>query len=179
MSAASCGGLRARRNGARRVSISYFSTPLRRRITSQRRSLRLLRRVVVPLAAPIGVRLAPRGRGGSRLFQYVSQIRIHYWMTPGAEAAAGGRRDPVVGRRLPWAPDNFAVLRSLRWQIHAYGGVRATDVPDLGLPVHVFPAAPQTLLKPGRLYLVRPDGFVAAQAAPADAAEVFARILQA
>ena len=148
-------------------------------ITSQRRSLRLLRRVVVPLAAPIGVRLAPRGRGGSRLFQYVSQIRIHYWMTPGAEAAAGGRRDPVVGRRLPWAPDNFAVLRSLRWQIHAYGGVRATDVPDLGLPVHVFPAAPQTLLKPGRLYLVRPDGFVAAQAAPADAAEVFARILQA
>ena len=46
-------------------------------------------------------------------------------------------------------------------------------MPDLGLPVHIFAAAPQTPLGPGRLYLVRPDGFVAAEAAPADAAEVF------
>jgi hypothetical protein len=131
----------------------------------------------VPLAAPLGVRLAPRA--GSRLFQYVSQIRIHYWMTPGGEAPAGMRRDPVVGRRLPWTGDNFAPLRSLRWQVHAYGRVRAADVPDLGLPLHVFPAAPQTLLKPGKLYLIRPDGFVAGMAAPADAAEVFSWILQA
>jgi 2-polyprenyl-6-methoxyphenol hydroxylase-like FAD-dependent oxidoreductase len=148
-------------------------------ITSPKRSLRLLRRIAVPLVAPLAIRLAPRGGAGSRLFQYVSQIRIHYWMTPGAQAAAGGRRDPVIGRRLPWADGNFAALRSLRWQIHAYGGVRATEVPDLGLPVHVFPAAPRTLLKPGRLYLVRPDGFVAAEAAPADAADAFARAMAA
>jgi hypothetical protein len=51
-------------------------------------------------------------------------------------------------------------------------------MPDLGVPVHVFPAAPQTLLKPGRLYLVRPDGFVAAEAAPADAVQAFSPILQ-
>jgi 2-polyprenyl-6-methoxyphenol hydroxylase-like FAD-dependent oxidoreductase len=142
-------------------------------VTSQRLGLRLLRRIVFSLFAPIGVRALPGSGGGSRLFQYVSQIRIHYWMSPDAKRAAHGRRDPVVGRRLPWTGDNFDVLRELQWQIHAYGGVDASDVPDLGLRVHVFPAASQTLLRPGLLYLVRPDGFVAAQATPADAAKVF------
>ena len=146
-------------------------------ITSQRLPLRALRRLVVPLVAPVAVRLLPRAAGGSRLFQYVSQTRIHYWMTPRAEQAAGGRRDPVVGRRLPWAGSNFTALRSLEWQIHAYGPVAAGDVPDLGLPVHVFAEAPGTGLRPGRLYLVRPDGFVAAEALPAQAGEAFTAVL--
>ncbi|GIM96954.1 FAD-dependent monooxygenase [Paractinoplanes toevensis] len=145
-------------------------------ITSQSPVSRALRRAVVPLAAPLGVRVLPLTRGGSRLFQYVSQTRIHYGMTPGA---GGGRRDAVVGRRLPWAGDNFAALRSLQWQIHAYGGVAATDAPDLGVSVHIFPAAPQTPLRPGNLYLVRPDGFVAAQALPADAAQEFGHLMHA
>lgn len=147
-------------------------------ITSQRPVPRALRRVVVPLAAPLAVRFLPRATGGSRLFQYVSQTRIHYWMTPNARAASGGRRDPVVGRRLPWAGGNFEVLRELRWQIHAYGGVAATDVPDLGLPVHIFPPAPGSGLEPGRLYLVRPDGFVAANADVAEAAGVFPAMMR-
>ena len=143
-------------------------------ITSQRPFARVLRRLVVPLAAPLGVRFAPRASGGSRLFQYVSQIRIHYWMTPNARAVADGRRDPVVGRRLPWAGGNFAVLRDLQWQVHAYGPV--SDVPDLGVPVHVFPAAPA--FQPGWLYLVRPDGFVAAAAPVDEAAEVFPALMR-
>ncbi|MGK5681287.1 FAD-dependent monooxygenase [Actinoplanes sp. URMC 104] len=146
-------------------------------ITSQGPVARALRRAVVPLLAPVGVRFVPRAPGGSTLFQYVSQIRIHYWMTPNARAAAGGRRDPVVGRRLPWTGENFAVLRDLRWQIHAYGGVEASAVPDLGVAVHVFPPAPATGLRPGTLYLVRPDGFVAAEAAPAEAAGVFPALM--
>ncbi|GAA0491724.1 2-polyprenyl-6-methoxyphenol hydroxylase [Paractinoplanes deccanensis] len=146
-------------------------------VTSQRPATRLLRRLAAPLLAPVGVRLLPRASGGSRLFQYVSQIRIHYWMTAGAQAASNGRRDPVVGRRLPWTGGNFDVLREATWQIHAYGGVAAADLPDLGLPVHVFAEAPQTGLTPGRLYLVRPDGFVAAEAAPSDATNTFPPLL--
>jgi 2-polyprenyl-6-methoxyphenol hydroxylase-like FAD-dependent oxidoreductase len=136
-------------------------------ITSEKVSRRALRRLMIPLLAPVGVRVLPRSAGGSRFFEYVSQIRIRYPMLPGEP------RDPVVGRRLPWAGDNFTALRSLEWQIHAYGGVDRAEVPELGLAVHIFPAAPQTPLTPGRLYLVRPDGFVAAEAAPADAAETF------
>ncbi|MEU8814615.1 FAD-dependent monooxygenase [Actinoplanes sp. NPDC048796] len=146
-------------------------------VTSQRRVMRALRALAVRLLAPLGVRVLPRASGGSRLFQYVSQIRIHYWMTAGAEAASGGRRGPVVGRRLPWTGGNFDVLRELTWQIHAYGD--AADIPDLGVPVHVFEAAPRTALVPGRLYLVRPDGFVAAEATPSEAADTFAPLLPA
>ncbi|BBH66477.1 2-polyprenyl-6-methoxyphenol hydroxylase [Actinoplanes sp. OR16] len=133
-------------------------------ITSGRLPARTLRRVAVPLIAPIGVRVLPRSSAGSRLFQYVSQTRIHYRL-----ASFEGRRDPVVGRRLPWAGSNFAVLRAAEWQVHAYGGVDAASVPDLGLPVHVFPPAPGTPLRPGLLYLIRPDGFVAARAEPGEA----------
>jgi 2-polyprenyl-6-methoxyphenol hydroxylase-like FAD-dependent oxidoreductase len=136
-------------------------------ITSQKTSLRVLRRAIVPLLAPIGVRAVPRTAGGSRLFGYVSQIRIRYHLT------SDGERDAVVGRRLAWAGDNYEALRSLQWQIHGYGEIDESQVPDLGLPVHLFKPAPQTPLRPGLLYLVRPDGFVAAEAEPQQAAEVF------
>ena len=146
-------------------------------ITSRKFGQRTLRRLLIPVVVPVGVRVVPSTGGGSRLFGYVSQIRIHYWFSPTAKREAGGHRDPVVGRRLPWAGDNFDGLRALQWQIHAYGGVQESEVPDLGLPVHVFPAAPRTALQPGQLYLVRPDGFVAARATPAEAATTFERAL--
>lgn len=146
-------------------------------VTSEWLPLRAFRRLVVPLAAPVAVGAAPRVAGASRMFQYISQTRIHYWMGPGAKRAARGRRGRVVGRRLPWAGGNFAALRSPRWQVHAYGGVApavAKVLADgLELPVHLFPPAPDTGLVPGKVYLVRPDGFVAAEASPAGAAEVF------
>ncbi|HEU4348858.1 MAG TPA: FAD-dependent monooxygenase [Actinoplanes sp.] len=143
-------------------------------VTSQKLRFRALRRIVVPLLAPVGVRVLPRSGGAARFFQYVAQIRIHYWMGP-----RDGSRGVVVGRRLPWAGDNYRVLRSLQWQIHGYGDVDTSAVADLGLPIHVFPAAPRTALRPDLLYLVRPDEFVAAEAPPASAAEVFRKAMPA
>ncbi|BCJ44850.1 2-polyprenyl-6-methoxyphenol hydroxylase [Actinoplanes ianthinogenes] len=137
-------------------------------ITSERPAVRALRAAGIRLAAPVAVRVLPRTSGGSRLFQYISQIRIHYPIGPEARTP-DGKRDPVVGRRLPWTGGNFAVLRSADWQIHGYGGVEGTEAPDLGLPVHLFPAAPNTPLQPGHFYLIRPDGFVASRAEPAEA----------
>ncbi len=135
-------------------------------VTSETRFARFLRGRALPIIGPIGVRLLPRIVGG-RVFGYLSQTRIHYRMSP----RASSRRDPVVGRRLQWTGDNFDVLRSMTWQVHGYGvyepEVRAIAEP-LGLEWHAFPPDPYGRLDPGLVYLVRPDGFVAA-AAPARA----------
>jgi len=121
-------------------------------VTSQRPWWRAARRVAVPLIGPAALRLAPR----SRLFEYVSQIRIRY---------------PGGGRRLPWTGGNHEVLRDNQWQIHGYG---APAVP-FPLPYHSFPAHDR--FRPDLLYLVRADGFVAAAAPPATAAEEFRAVM--
>ena len=140
-------------------------------ITSARPPIRLARRLMVPLLAPLAVRVLPRSSGGSRLFQYVAQLRIHYRLDPAAPADQ--RRDSVIGRRLPWTGGNHEALRAARWQIHGYGGVTAQEAPELDLPVHVFLPAPSTDLRPGLFYLIRPDGFVAERAEPGEAETLF------
>jgi 2-polyprenyl-6-methoxyphenol hydroxylase-like FAD-dependent oxidoreductase len=144
-------------------------------VTSTRLPVRALRRMVIPLLAPIAVRVLPGSSGGSRLFQYVAQIRIHYRLDPDAQPTSP--RDPVIGRRLPWTGNNHAALRAACWQIHGYGEVADSDAPDLGMPVHVFPPAPGTGLLPGLFYLIRADGFVAASAVPAEADTLFRHAL--
>lgn len=144
-------------------------------VTSERWIASIVRRGVIPLVGPVAVRLVPRIRGASRLFEYVSQVRIHYWMS--ARDRASGRRGVTVGRRLPWSGDNFAVLRSATWQVHVYGSVDPSAVDRLstmlGVPVHTFRAPSTPRLRAGVFYLVRPDGFVAAQATSGAAPEAF------
>ena len=108
-------------------------------VTSMAPLARFLRTRVFPLAAPVLLRMAPRLPLGGRMFGYLSQIRIHYWM-PGTEADRTGprrrRRGTVLGRRLPWVPDaghtgpvpggdgrgdNHEALNTAEWQVHAYG----------------------------------------------------------
>jgi hypothetical protein len=118
---------------------------------------------IVPIVGPLVLRVLPRVVGGRRVFGYLSQTRIHYRMSQRESA----RRDPVVGRRLPWTGDNFDVLRSMTWQVHGYGVYEPevrTIAESLGLEAHVFPPDPHRRLDPGLVYLVRPDGFVAAAA---------------
>ena len=142
------------------------------RITSTRPIARFARDRIVPAVAPLAVRLIPRLIGVERIYGYLAQLRIHYWASERERARRHGRRGRVVGRRLPWSGSNFAALGAMTWQVHGYGApqevVDATAA-ALGVDAHSFPADPHRRLDASRLYLVRPDGFVAS-AAPTDAA---------
>lgn len=149
-------------------------------ITSPRPLARLIRGRVVPVVVPIAPLVVRRLPGASRIFGALSQIRIRY---PSGSSGSGVRsawervRDPAVGRRLLWNGENHECLRSFAWQIHAYDERSAAPAhrlgEALGIEVHVFRTAGGTGLRPHRLYLVRPDGFVAASARTGRAAECF------
>ena len=147
-------------------------------ITSDRRIPRALRSSVVRYLAPIAASLVPRLVRSSRIFEYLSQTRIHYWMSDAARRASHGRRGKVVGRRLPWNGDNYEALRGMTWQVHAYGGFDRRSLKRLGrrleLPVEIFPRVRNRKIRNGTCYLIRPDGFVAAESRLATAAEDFA-----
>jgi hypothetical protein len=146
-------------------------------VTSDHRLARAVRRTAPRLIAPAAIRLVPRLPIAPRLFGYLSQIRIHYWMAgPPTDDGAGSpaarshrsRRGRVVGRRLPWTGPNFEALRTAVWQVHTYGEVDAEVAAAVGralqVPVHSFPSADSRGLAEGFCYLVRPDGFVAGAA---------------
>ncbi|HWH98221.1 MAG TPA: FAD-dependent monooxygenase [Pseudolysinimonas sp.] len=146
------------------------------RITSRGRLARFVRDRVVPLIAPLAVRLVPRLVGTERIYGYLAQLRIHYWASTAERTERHGRRDQVVGRRLPWSGGNFAALRSMTWQVHGYGApaeaVNATAA-ALGFDAHAFAPDVHRRLDASRLYLVRPDGFVAAAAPTGKALALF------
>ncbi|MDJ0335749.1 FAD-dependent monooxygenase [Salinibacterium sp. G-O1] len=127
---------------------------------------RFVVRTLLPVVAPIIAFLMPRVPLGRRVFGYVSQTRIHYPMPPASDARR--RRDPVIGRRLPPFDSNHEALRSFTWQVHTYGSVDRASAALVGLPVHAFPTPVGTPLRDGWMYLVRPDGFVAAAGVTAE-----------
>lgn len=141
-------------------------------VTSESGLSRAIRGRMVPAMGPTAARVLPRLIGGPRLFGFLSQTRIRYRMSP-EPPSRSQVRDDVVGKRLPYTggdPSNFDALRSMRWQVHGYGApadliARVAD--RLGLDHHVFPPSPDGWLRSDRLYLVRPDGFVAAEASVA------------
>jgi 2-polyprenyl-6-methoxyphenol hydroxylase-like FAD-dependent oxidoreductase len=129
----------------------------------------IVRTQVAPRIVP---RFARTSFGQRFFFRAVSQTGIEYrasaWSTGRAGALHGGDRLPWVEPAAPAAEDNFTPLRSLDWQVHVYGAPVA-EVRKLceerRLPLHVFPsdAATKTAgFRDDAIYLVRPDGYIAA-----------------
>ena len=106
---------------------------------------RWVRTRMIPLVAPLLLRLAPVRRF---LFRTVSQTGIEYQKSPLSEGAAGSLRG---GDRLPWVmtgpnEDNFKPLESLAWQVHVYGELDrglADVYAGLNLPIHAFAWTPE------------------------------------
>jgi hypothetical protein len=123
----------------------------------------------------IGAHLAPRllrTRFGRRIGGYLGQYRIRYRFAAKNAPTPAWADDPAVGLRLPPVPGNHVPLRTLAWQVHTYG-TEATrpDLPAWIEGPHRFPADQRSRLRTGRLYLIRPDGYVAASL-PVDSGHV-------
>ena len=101
---------------------------------------------------------------GPLLGGYLGQYRIRYHFADSGQPIPDWADDPAVGRRLPPVADNQQSLRDMTWQLHAYGAVDVTrpEVPDWITGPIAFPADVQGRLRPDRVYLIRPDQFVAA-----------------
>ena len=152
-------------------------------VTSAGFVARVVRRLGARIALPVVTLVVPRFTPARRIFEYLAQIRIHYWMDSTAKERSRGKRGRTVGRRLPYNGDNFDDLRLMRWQLHAYGTALTEQICEasetLDLPVSTFPAVRNDRLVAGRLYLVRPDGFVAAESPPHSAVTVFSAAIRA
>jgi len=145
-------------------------------VTSNGPIARFVRLNIVPHLVPALMRLNAVRRFA---FRTLSQTELNYRMSPLSRGTAA----PLAGGdRLPWAatngepeaPDNFAPLHALTWQVHAYG----TPNPELstlcenrGLTLHAFPwraAGTKNGLRENMAYLVRPDGYIAFAGAEAN-----------
>jgi 2-polyprenyl-6-methoxyphenol hydroxylase-like FAD-dependent oxidoreductase len=138
-------------------------------VTSPEPMARLIRLRIVPMLVPFFFAF---GFVRRFMFRTVSQTTVNYRGSRLSEGRAGSVHG---GDRLPWVPadpndsdnDNFAPLRSMDWQVHVYGDVRAeakSVCDQRKLPLHVFawhPKMRRSGLRRNALYLVRPDGYVA------------------
>jgi hypothetical protein len=108
--------------------------------------------------------LLVKTRFGSRFGGYLGQYRIRYHYLEDGKHLPLWAQDAAVGLRLPPVETNQQALTTMTWQLHSYGAgdVLRPDVPAWVEGPRAFDADPHSRLRSDRLYLVRPDGFVAA-----------------
>ncbi|GAB3250130.1 FAD-dependent monooxygenase [Kineosporia babensis] len=100
---------------------------------------------------------------GAAVAGMLGQYRIRYHFVPKKALAPSWADDSLVGLRLPPSPEADSALRSFSWQLHTYGTPAARpDVPGWITGPHAFEPDTNGRLRPDRVYLIRPDGFVAA-----------------
>ncbi|MGC2977803.1 FAD-dependent monooxygenase [Brevibacterium sp. FAM 25378] len=132
-------------------------------IARRGRGIALMRRGIGAVMA----RLAPkilRGALGARAGGLLGQYRIRYHFLPAETESPGWANDTMVGLRLPRANSNLESLRSFTWQLHSYGGssISRPDVPSWFDGPYQFGPDIHRRLHSDRLYIIRPDGYVAA-----------------
>jgi 2-polyprenyl-6-methoxyphenol hydroxylase-like FAD-dependent oxidoreductase len=108
--------------------------------------------------------LALKSRLGPRFGGYLGQYRIRYRYVDEPGQMPTWADDPAVGRRLPPVADNQQSMSDMTWHLHAYGpaNVSRPQLPEWMTGPHAFGSDPAGRLRSDRLYLVRPDHFVAA-----------------
>ncbi|GAA4529529.1 FAD-dependent monooxygenase [Brachybacterium paraconglomeratum] len=111
--------------------------------------------------------LAPRllrTRFGPYAAGLLGQFRIRYRVVQKGQVPPRWARDRAVGLRLPPTAANASALRAMAWQLHTYGveAARPASVPGWIEGPLAFPPDSRTRLRVDHLYLVRPDGYVAA-----------------
>lgn len=155
-------------------------------VSSDSRTAEIVRTRIVPRIVPW---IAKTSYGQGLFFRGLSQTGIEYraskWSSGRAGAVHGGDRLPWVEPAKPADADNFTPLRSLDWQVHAYGasvdglGVRCDEH---RLPLHFFPfdaRAKAAGLRDDAIYLIRPDGYVGAVVGAEGAAAGLAEYIDA
>jgi 2-polyprenyl-6-methoxyphenol hydroxylase-like FAD-dependent oxidoreductase len=128
-------------------------------------SARLVRKFIGGPWAKV-VPLLGESKAASRVGGLLGQYRVHYHFVDDQNVPAWAQ-DPVVGRRVPPVGANQEALRSMTWQLHTYGTdtVIRPDVPSWVAGPTNFGADPRARLRADRIYLIRPDEFVAASIA--------------
>ena len=108
--------------------------------------------------------LVIQSRVGSRIGGYLGQYRIRYQYVDNPGQRPEWAQDSAVGLRLPPVAENQQALSTMTWQLHTYGAgeVARPDVPAWIEGPHAFGSDEHSRLRSDRLYLIRPDQFVAA-----------------